>query len=663
MNNPSVASSSRTTPSQSQSLRPRTRRLISGLDDEQELSLASSNGSNRVASPRGTPYGSRPVSPIPTKHPSRATSLEAQNPDGGLRADESNAPSRRNGRPRVAWGDDTFSWGKSWTALQGLASNVLGSELDTSTRRKRKAFESAHRRTTTSAPPAQWGPSGAPKMEVGAGSKEERDALVRARKRKDLLNADGYSVPDVNGRFKRRTSEDHNNERGIGGGDEEGEGDGEALVYLHRVKREDTMQGLAIRYNVPQSVLRKANRMWAHDSVQTRKVIVLPVDACGVKGKPVSGPLASTTEEEDLLQLGEPSPLPEGSSNGGNAMANELPNGWHLKDPKDTQLPSAGPPSSTASSHRDDADPPWKHDSWVLLPNDSQPTEIARMPRRTLGFFPPRRKSLCYSDGTNNTPSVSFDLPRPPLSPTNNRASFISDHSDPASATHASLERIRNRPARSSSLASSASVGTLAPPALFLQGPGGVGSLNDFAPGPAPDSLNRILGPHLPNVQPPPGVTFNPPPAFPSILDTDFGETFKTGAYSSYAGGAGGNNFAANLSGVEKWVRRTAGQVSRTYSTLSEASAKNTSKSRSGSGINLGVAGMGVGSGVGDLIELTDAFEIGGDGDEREGDDTPVLLDGGADRRWRDVGASARAETPVGMSRRVGRSGERAKAD
>lgn len=677
-----MASSSRGTPTPTQSLRPRTRRLISGLSDDEEQSFDSGRGSARIASPRGTPYSSRPVSPIPNKHPSRSagTSLEGSSRDNGasssLRTGEGSSSRAYSGALSGA-----SLWGNSWSALQGLASNMLGTETAPSkdsmasgygSRRRRRPFEATHnhRRVTTSAPPAQWGPSGRPTLEIGAGSKEQRDAEIRARKRRDLLsggdNWDGGI--DWSGRYKRRTSEDRSF---VSGGDSApargAEDDGaEALVYVHKVKTHETLAGLAIRYNCQQGVLRKANRMWAHDSVQSRKVLVVPVDACGVKGKPVSGPLLSVEtpeeEQEDLLQLGEPSPAAVNET-GNPVVPNEVTNGWHSKSASASSLPVPGPPSSTASNTESEL--PWKHDSWVMLPNDSQPTEIGRLPRKTLGFFPPaRRKSFCYSDGTNNTPSVSFDLPRPQASPLA-RSSFTNDSSE-ATSTLASLRATTNRPGRSSTNASMTSSNTnvsASNPPIWLQGPGGVGTLDRTTrkPGPAPDSLNRLLGPHLPNVQPPLGTTFNPPPSFPSILD-DYDHSFKTGAYGSgFSSGTGGGGFAANLSGVEKWVRKTASNMQRTYSQFSDASVKHSSVGRN---TNPGVAGLSAAAGVGDLIELTDAFEVGGEDD----DATPTVGNGEAvENPWGLNKGKARAnalpEVPASMNQRRVGGGKEGKDD
>ena len=60
---------------------------------------------------------------------------------------------------------------------------------------------------------------------------------------------------------------------------------------------------------------------------------------------------------------------------------------------------------------------------------------------------------------------------------------------------------------------------------------------------------------------------------------------------------------------VERWVRKTVKKAGSAYTASASTAASHG---------NAGVQGMGAGSGVGDLIELTDAFEIG-DGEDSNG--------------------------------------------
>jgi hypothetical protein len=368
--------------------------------------------------------------------------------------------------------------------------------------------------------------------------------------------------------------------------------DRDALVYLHHVKPNDTFIGLTIRYNCQPTVIRKANRLWPNDPIQSRKTILLPVDACAVKGRPVAGP-EMFTEEHDLL----------GDTNETLSMHEspkesplDLVNGWHKADHEasDTFPSSSLAPSSAVSAAGDMREPKWEHESWVLLPNEQDPTEIARLPRRHLGYFPrARRKSNPYPDlGTPRlTPTTSLDLPRIPPSP-----------GSAQSEAYAALRPGTSRNRSSSTTHFSAK-------SLF-QGPGGIGTLgkNVRTIGPAQDRLNELLGPHLPNVAPPPSQTVFTTWS-PGIRDEDLTSFLEANAASAVpvSGSPGAGVDFHEMSGkVERWVRKTVKRAGSAYAASASAAQQKGVQSM----------GMGAGSGVGDLIELTDAFEIGDELDD-----------------------------------------------
>jgi hypothetical protein len=347
--------------------------------------------------------------------------------------------------------------------------------------------------------------------------------------------------------------------------------------------------GLTIRYNCQPAVLRKANRMWPNDPIQSRKTIVLPVDACGVKGRPVLDP-RPMTEEEDLLVAEETMSMHESPS----ISTAPIPNGWNKHDSQahPAVIPAEHRPPSSSTSTVTESEPPWKHDSWVLLPNEKEPVEIARLPRRHLGFFPrARRKSVTFSDmGTPRlTPTTSMDLPRIPSSPG-------SAQSEAYAALRPSISRNRS------------SSNAAFPATSLFHGPGGVGTLgkNVRLPGPAKDRLNELLGPHLPNVAPPPSQTVFTP--WNPGLSYD-NELISFGAENVSATSGGGVDLQVVGGAIERWVRKTAKRA---------ATALETSSATAAAKGNAGVQGMGAGSGVGDLIELTDAFEIGDEEMERQ---------------------------------------------
>ena len=421
---------------------------------------------------------------------------------------------------------------------------------------------------------------------MGAGTKEERDALVRAAKRKEMLRANGNGMIDASGRHKRRTSDDFTSLSVQPSQDD----DRDALVYLHRVQPKDTFIGLTIKYNCQAQTIRKANRLWPSDPIQARKTIMLPVDACGVKGRPVPGP-EPIIEEQDLLS--DPNETLSMHESPKEAPLDMI-NGWHKADADNTTetQPSSSLPASSAQSNAGDlAEQEWKHDSWVLFPNEKEPTEVARLPRRHLGYFPrARRKSNPYSDfgSPRSTPRPSFDLPRIPPSPG-------SAQSEAFAALRPSTSRQRSH-----------SNSTLSRSVLFT-GPGGVGTLgrNVRTIGPGKDRLNELLGPHLPDVAPPPSQTaFTPWNPGIGLRDEDLVAFAESNAASPAIDN--GVDFQEMTGKVERWVRKTVKRAGSAYTASASVAAQR----------GAGVQGMGVGSGVGDLIELTDAFEIGDDADD-----------------------------------------------
>ncbi|KAL8935268.1 MAG: hypothetical protein Q9216_005516 [Gyalolechia sp. 2 TL-2023] len=452
----------------------RTRRTPSrNLDSEGYSDRPTAASSTTVQSLLNNP-NTRTPSPIPSKHPSRANAAVH---DSSRPPNTTQFAGSRPG-PEVHRASSTSSagfWEAPWSSIQGLASQFLNSSdasVETVTThppaRRRRPLAATHDRITSAAP-AQWGPQGTVGKELGKGSKEDRLVQVQAKKREGLLAANGHVLPDASGRFKRRDSDDM-----LRGSLPPTEADDrDALVYLHRVKTQDTLAGVMIKYNCDPNVFRKTNRLWPNDSIQIRKVVVLPVDACGVRGRKL--PDAEPTSEfltdnpnDDFM----PTPT-----------ANHQPL-WpsHARE-RDTQetplssLPSS--PSISVTGPPEDSEPAWKHDSWVMIDGFVSAVEIARLPRRRLGFFPRSRRksnSNSYSD-IGSPPASSLDLPR-------------------LSYQSTSPRRASNK-SRSSSNSNQY-------PSLHLHGPGGVGTLGKDVrgPGPAPDGLNNLFQKHLPNVAP-----------------------------------------------------------------------------------------------------------------------------------------------------------------
>lgn len=484
-------------------IRPRNRRvggLSAAPNQEQELLSTSSATS--------TPGGSRAVSPLPAKYPSRRTGRSPgagnANGSGSLLGPPARARSAGTSSPILggAGFGSTFSglglgkaeggWMSSWNALQGLASSVLGGAEDggqgsTYAGRRRKDARPIPKKQ-----PDNWGPPSR-QDSIGEGSTAataEREALVRAKKMTRVL--EGRDEPtesrDTNGKFKLRSSID---EPRPGSSQE----DEQALVYIHHVQKNDTLQGVVLRYNCKPDVFRKANRFWPNDSIQVRKTVILPVDACTVKGRPCDPP--DPDEPNRGVDLLAPTPLYE-------------------EPPQDEGIwPSASAYNGKSAEVPEQNENGWIHVRWVLidgLPN-SKPVEIARMPRKTLGYFPPRRRKSQATISTVSTPRASLDFPASTITPLTNMPD--------GSLTPGTRRQSNLGP--SSHLSSSLNIGSYFPPIPmsssgsagrprrerresvseaadrmgWMRGPGGVGTLSVRRPGPGNDGLNAWARKHF----------------------------------------------------------------------------------------------------------------------------------------------------------------------
>lgn len=496
---------------------------------------------------------------------------------------------------------------------------------------------------------------------------------MRARRRERLLLAPGaeedVAPVDSLGNFKRRVSDaddglGYGEDMGVsttfsspgrrrrGGGqgpttdgvqsDDGGRdnNNGGELVYLHHVKPRDTAAGVVIQYHCQPSVFRRANRLWPNDPIQSRRTVVLPVHACAVKGRPLpdkggGGPggqrpdagataaAAAADDEissEDLL-LSSSDLLPEIPPLSSNSNPFRERQQQRADVSSGSPLPSGRPPTEF-HNHDDNDDPPWVHESWVLLDGQAAPVEIVRMKRKALGYFLPRRRqsrSVVESAGgggggvgsNGGSASNSFDLPRRllPL---------------PAGESHSPHSRHQRSQTRSDAST------TLPYFAQRLHGPGGVGTLGAGAhsPGPAQDPLNRYLAPHLHLPHLPhlhlPGVMVGTQPAHSPRESFDSAATAtvsNSNGSSSYYHHHHHHHVPAGLenvgSAIEGWVKRVA---LRAAAALAENAAvviggggggDEGKGGGGGSGIGSGGGGGGSGSGDGggDLIELLDGLD------------------------------------------------------
>ncbi|EKD19775.1 uncharacterized protein L3040_001880 [Drepanopeziza brunnea f. sp. 'multigermtubi'] len=539
------------------SIRPRNRRLIS---TEQELVSTSATS---------TPGGSRAASPIPSKYPSRSVSKSGQRngqPVGGRLAppQEGRGGLGRSSSP-LGFGGGVWEggWMGSWTKLQGIANSVLSavegdsdSDVNGSSSRGKTGLGKVRA-------PSKWGPSSSAERKdggIGMGSTDEREAALIQRKRAGVLEGrDEDRIKDMSGNYKRRTSTEEQRPAV----DE----DDQALVYIHHVQEQDTLQGVILRYNCRPDVFRKANRFWPNDSIQIRKTVILPVDACTVKGRPCDPPNSeSPPQGVDLLDP--TAGLEEAAASNGS--------------------PWPGGSNGKSADVPEESENPWVHVRWVLIDSspNSKPVEIARMPRKTLGYFPPRRRKsqvVFYSDIT--TPRGSSEFPRLSQSPSNGQT---------ASTTSTPSRRTSNqgpRPSQSISSTSVTSIGSYFPPLVpnsstrprresvgeaadrlgWMRGPGGVGTFgkNVRRPGPGNDGLNSWARKHIPGLS----IEDMPSSFVPGDSVAHFGfkdelasiaESSRNNPGSSSSGLVGTSGSGQNLgletaaAAIEGWVRRMA---------------------------------------------------------------------------------------------------------
>lgn len=442
-----------TVSSDSFSVRPRNRRLISYGDEDTSTA--------RPPSSQTSPFSARDISPIPRAHPSRPLSTTA---NAGSVVGTGYDKSRGDRHESNA--SSGFGLWESWSSLQGIASTLLGGDDEQAKKGKRSAALNgplSGKPTISSAtwyPRPQWGPRSGPALKDLPGSKEERQAIVQAKRREALLLADVNECTDSGALYKRRDSDQTLSNAAISS-----EQNDDALVYVHRVKPQDTLAGVMIRYQCQPAVFRRVNRLWPNDNIQIRQHVFLPVEACAVRGRKIDAevrlkqePCIRSVPEESESKL---------SSHDGSQKANTPP------FPSINSIPNP--------------DPEYKHEFFVSIPGIPEDVEIARISRRTLGFFPPsRRKSQTLSDTDilSSSPKTSIDL--------NPRLQSLSLNASPC----------RNRPKKPHRSGSGFSF------VDHLKGPGGVGTLRGSGPagavqpGPSEDSLNKMFAHRLPNMAP-----------------------------------------------------------------------------------------------------------------------------------------------------------------
>ncbi|KAG5953626.1 hypothetical protein E4U53_004413 [Claviceps sorghi] len=365
------------------------------------------------------------------------------------------------------------TWTQSWTSVQSFASSIISNGNKFS--KGRQSPQGRARLGRNNSRPNTWGPvppsESSLAHDIAAGSPARRQAALKAAKTASVLESyEGVNGGlDLSGKHKRRKS------------DESIPPDlepADRLVYVHEVQPNDTYAGIVLRYKCREDVFRKSNRLWSRDSVQTRKWLILPVDACEIKGRPldpqswqqsgeidVPGPAPLTTED---------APLERGFL--GNGFPPEHRN-------------SA---SSAQRAQELEDDKPWTHVRWVQIDSFANPVQIARVSRQSLGYFPPRRKRSVQTMSLTNSPRQSSDLSNPTFS--------LNEDSSPCQL----YSHSRRPPMPSTPLACHERVdsGLVDTRPSWMRRPGGVGSMNMSVkePGPDNDFFNMWAKKHLPGL-------------------------------------------------------------------------------------------------------------------------------------------------------------------
>ncbi|EGO59069.1 hypothetical protein NEUTE1DRAFT_60095 [Neurospora tetrasperma FGSC 2508] len=567
------------------SLRPRNRRVASNRNNATSSSLCSS--------PSRT--SDRGASPIPA---ARIGDVTGRN-DSRL---EVAAGSARTSSPRGGRGLLDGSWASTWASVQEFTTSLLTGGESYHTGSERLATQTAGKQKSSSS----WGPEppneSRPRLEdVGSGSLTEREGRLRALRTASVLEShEGVNGGlDVSRRFKKRNSDEDLREAS------QSQEAAEHLVYIHHVQPTDTYAGIVLRYKCREDAFRKANGLWSRDNIQIRKWLAIPVDACEIKGRPCEGPSFSGAQVDCLART------PEGTDPFGRDNSNN----------REFFGPSTNDQGRDDKLPTNDDERPWTHVRWVSLDSFPNPVEVARVERKVLGYFPPRRRKSINTTSTMTSPRTSMDVP----------GTTLSGETGPMSPGSISSRRTSLMGSRPSL------VGDDARPA-WMRRPGGVGSLRNVrAPGPEKDYFNTWTNKHLPglNIDSLPSMAvlgaetarlgFHGAEEHPTIVESPF----EDGGDASRLNGQGSTGLDKAAAAVENWLRGAF--VKRPLGTPSLGVPKRSP----------------LGAEEGDLIELTDTNSD----DDRGGTVNPTsnnLQDTGLSNF--EVGTSGRSATMGGTS-------------
>ncbi|KAL7627616.1 hypothetical protein AAE478_001809 [Parahypoxylon ruwenzoriense] len=436
--------------------------------------------------PSQSPAPSRGASPMPSARLSNSKHLS------NGRSSPSNAFSR---------GLLEGPWTPSWASVQDFASSLLEGGYSSEPSRPNSRGRSKPRPKSIwkgiggnsknyGKAPDTWGPAppanSRPAAEdIAAGSLAEREAQLKARKRASVLESyEGVNGGlDVAGRYKRRNSDETPRTTGEPVVEEQ-------LVYLHHVQPTDTYAGIILRYRCQEHAFRKTNGLWSRDNIQVRKHLMIPVDACEVKGRPCDPP-SYYSQKVDLLAT---TPQPTDFTSPA-ASTSQSQQALHDDYFESISGKSVGQP------RQEDEEQPWTHVRWVTLDSVQEPVEIVRVSRRSMGYFPPRRKKSIHTASTFSTPRQSLDLSKV----ITNSSEVIDSPGQFSSRRQSSIggrSTVASPGASSSARSRVNSLGQIDNVPLWMRRPGGVGSMGKSvkAPGPAKDYFNSWVSKRLPGL-------------------------------------------------------------------------------------------------------------------------------------------------------------------
>ena len=135
-------------------------------------------------------------------------------------------------------------------------------------------------------------------------------------------------------------------------------------VYMHHVRKTDTIPLILLAYEISASVLKKSNRLWAADSIQSREKLYLPVDECRV----IATPCSPTPKTKDTLPNDVQADLDKASK----------PHGENGDWPPRLLNQFVSPrPAAEAEAPGE----------WVMIPGIG-PVQIVSLPAQKLSYFP-----------------------------------------------------------------------------------------------------------------------------------------------------------------------------------------------------------------------------------------------------------------------------------